>query len=102
MLWNVPNVNAEPEIILDFWQICKSNENTYHFAGYHGGAGRCSSPIMQFDLLELAGVTRSGRKYRLYKDGRGFNMNAAACAGDWFRLNKLTYEVVNPEEVKFN
>lgn len=99
MLWKVPTVDLEPVIRLDFWQICKSSEGTFHFAGYHFGVGRCSSKIVSFDKSALTGTTRSGRKYHLVRDGRGFNRDSASCAEQWFKLNKMTYEVVNPEDV---
>lgn len=99
MLWKVPSVTVEPVIELDFWQICKSSRGTFHFAGYHNGAGRCSSKIVNFDKSTLTGTTRSGRKYHLVPDGRGFNIDSASCAGEWFKLNEMTYEVVNSEDV---
>jgi len=99
-LWRVPGVDAEPEIILDAWQICKSNEDTYHFTGYHMGGGRCSSKIVSFNLKELTGKTRSGRIYKLVEGRRGWNGDAAARASNWARFNDMTFEAVAPEDVK--
>lgn len=85
MLYRPPSTDEQPAVDLARWQVFKVDDGEMHFVGHIvGGQGRVSSPIKAFDLDSMAGVTRSGRRYRLVgepgQDSDGLYVWAHWCA----------------------
>lgn len=69
-LWNVPDVEHDPVIHLDRWQVSRLaiGEMAWDiFTGWdiNNAYGRCSTPIESFEPDSASAITRSGRRYVL-------------------------------------
>ena len=91
-VWKTVPVDDEPEIILGSWSVRELPDGDRHFVGYnhaHGGEGRVSSKILEFDPESLKGRTRSGRVYQLEQHGAGINLDAEYVWNQWKIINKV-------------
>ena len=99
-IWRPLAVEYEPVTELTHWQILyDAATNAYFFSGWTGNEGRHSSKIVEFDLATLTGKTRSGRKYKLVPDYRGWNPDVGYVVSAWRHYNKCDSVVVDPEKV---
>ena len=91
-VWKTTPVDDEPEIILGSWSVRELPDGDRHFVGYnysHGGEGRVSSQILEFDPETLKGRTRSGRVYQLEQHGAGINLDAEYVWNQWKVINRV-------------
>lgn len=91
-IWRTNPVKEEPEILLNSWSVRELSSGDRHFVGYnhaHGGEGRVSSKILEFDPETLKGKTRSGRIYQLDRYTAGYNADAEHVWNRWQAINKI-------------
>jgi hypothetical protein len=88
-IWEAASVSEVPNVELSRWQVAQLPNGNRHFIGCNlteGREGRVSSRIVRFDAPARAGVTESGRVYRLF--GRpGRYAEAANVWKKWLRIN---------------
>lgn len=65
--WAVPDVDRQPLIRLECWQVFRLDNGDHHLVGWHdaGGEGRVSSRVEAFDPTRRQALTCSGRTYEL-------------------------------------
>lgn len=99
-LWKTAPVEEEPSLELRDWQVFEipslDGEGTdHHFVGSTlYDPGRVSSQIVSFDQEEMVGTTRSGRRYKLVGEPRGFNKDARYVWANWKRIMKVDEDTV--------
>ncbi len=99
MLWNVADIENEPEIEITNWSIHQTETGERHFVGSEDySSGRVSSAIQNFDLKKLTGATRSGRVYRLIGEPGGTN-NSEYVWNGWKYHNGVTEDIDVTQEV---
>ena len=99
-VWACAPVSECPEVVLSNWSVYEvqlpgPTGRTRHFVGQNvrGCEGRVSSAIVTFDAASAAGITQSGRVYRL-KEAAGFTVDGQYVWNSWKRIN-LVSDVVD-------
>lgn len=89
-LWLTAPVAAIPRIELVRWMLIRTELNEVHAVGYNAGAseGRVSSPLLDFDVTQRTGTTRSGRTYALLGPP-GVDADAQHVFEAWLRINRV-------------
>lgn len=87
-IWNVTDVDEQPELTLSQWSVHEVLNGDRHFVGWaqECGEGRVSSKIVSFDFRRLVGLTQSGRVYRL-SGYPGADRDAAYVWRKWAIIN---------------
>jgi hypothetical protein len=103
-LWQSSSVEDTPLVILSRWRIFEvttpyQDLPTRHFVGYNETEheGRASSAIEEFDRINMQGVTRSGRIYKLTGEP-GMDRDALYVWGRWSQINHVeTFKDITEE-----
>lgn len=92
-VFHPPSLEDEPEINLGPWRVLEVQTRSIatpsrHFVGLDrdNGGGRVSSPIIIWDAEKRAGITRSGRVYKLIGK-RGSATDAEYVLNRWLIAN---------------
>jgi hypothetical protein len=87
-IWNVEDVEGEPEIVLVRWRILETESGDRHLVGTREDdfTGRVSSAITKFDSSRMIATTRSGRIYRL-RGAPGYNADSRYVWKHWCSEN---------------
>lgn len=66
-IWAARPVADVPEVTLHDWRVMKTAAGDMHFVGFRPerGTARVSSAIVEIDMPNRIGITRSGRRYFL-------------------------------------
>lgn len=99
-IWDVPNVDAQPELTIECWGFIRVI-NDWHLSGYvpRNLEGRVSSAIVALDLEGGRVETKSGRVYRLM-GAPGLNPDAEYVLAQWLAIYGTDdYEDITDEVV---
>lgn len=82
--WAVPDVDRQPVIQLECWQVFRLGNGDHHLVGWHGagGEGRVSSRVEAFHATRRQALTSSGRVYELCGP-QGCNVDALYVWTNW-------------------
>ena len=100
-VWSIAPVESSPNVTLTSWQAfdvqmpALDGRWTRHLVGYseEDRQGQVSSPVETFSPTHRAGVTQSGRTYRL-SGQRGMGADAQYVWNRWKRIWKVPPESV--------
>lgn len=87
-MWDVVDVDGEPEIVLVRWRILETDSGDRHLVGARedNSTGRVSTAITTFDRLRMMATNRSGRTYQL-RGAPGYNADAQYVWEQWCAVN---------------
>jgi hypothetical protein len=87
-MWNVEDVDGEPEVVLVRWRVMETEGGDRHLIGARedGITGRVSTAITMFDSSRMMAMTQSGRTYQLH-GAPGYNADAQYVWEQWCVVN---------------
>lgn len=90
-IWKPATIEDQPEVVLTHWNVRELPNGDRHFSGYEPEyqQGRTSSKIIEFDVKQMKGKTRSGRVYFL-KGPPGAHPDGEYVWNRWLRINQET------------
>lgn len=90
-IWKPASIEDQPEVILTHWSVRELPNGDRHFSGYESEyqQGRASSKIVEFDVKQMKGKTRSGRVYFL-KGPPGAHPDGEYVWNRWLHINLET------------